>query len=61
MDDADLVLKTAAEFVEWMGRDAVHYVEDRADIAAGIDDVASEDAWRDLAAVAASFLICRVV
>ena len=52
MDDTDLVRETAAQFVAAMGARAVRYLEQQADIAAGIGDLISEAAWLDIAVAA---------
>src|ERR1700732_2938934 len=56
MDDADLMLVTAVGFLECMGADAILFLEQHAEIAARRGDRFSEDAWRDIAAVAARLL-----
>jgi hypothetical protein len=56
MGDADLVLVTAVGFLECMGADAILFLEQHAEIAARRGDRFSEDAWRDIAAVAARLL-----
>jgi hypothetical protein len=54
MDDVIEVRRTAAEFVWRMGIDAVPHLREKAVIAAGMGDLASERAWLDIAAAAAS-------
>jgi hypothetical protein len=56
MNDAELVLVTAAGFVDLMGARALDYLEQHAELAAGRGDRFSEEAWRDLAEVAAQLL-----
>ncbi|MDB5409816.1 MAG: hypothetical protein JWL84_4728 [Rhodospirillales bacterium] len=56
MDEADLVLVTAAGFVECMGVAAVDFLEQHAEIAARRGDRFSEEAWREVAAAATRLL-----
>jgi hypothetical protein len=49
MDDRELVRKTAARFVDRMGNGAIRYLDQKADIAAGLGDFISERAWLDIA------------
>ncbi|MDB5406606.1 MAG: hypothetical protein JWL84_1518 [Rhodospirillales bacterium] len=56
MGDAELMLVTAVGFLECMGDDALRFLEEHAEIAARTGDRFSEEAWRDIAAVAARLL-----
>jgi hypothetical protein len=56
LEDAELVSRTAAELVALMGRDVIAYLRSRAEIAAGIADRVSEQAWLDIAEAAGNLL-----
>ena len=57
MDDADLVVTVAADVVRRYGEEALPHLYDRAEIAAGLNDAASVEAWLDIAD-AAERLLC---
>jgi hypothetical protein len=53
MDDAALVITVAADMVRRYGKNAISYLRERAEIAAGIGDRLSVKAWTDIADAAA--------
>src|SRR5438309_2114847 len=56
LDDAELVRRTAAEFVALRGADAPRHLRDFAEVASGMGDPLSQEAWLDLAAAAETLI-----
>ena len=56
MDDADLVVAVAADMVRRYGKDALSHLREQAEIAAGIDDDLSLNAWTDIAGAVAMLM-----
>lgn len=56
MDDADVVVAVAADLVRRHGQDALSHIRDQAEIAAGLGDDVSLNAWTDIAEAAATLM-----
>ena len=51
-DDSDLVMQVAAQLVGQFGAEAAAYARDQNEIAIGLDDDVSAQAWLDIAEAA---------
>jgi ABC-type branched-subunit amino acid transport system substrate-binding protein len=49
MDDATLVKVVAARYLRDMGSEALRYLREMQELAAGLSDADSAEAWRDIA------------
>ena len=49
MDDATLVKVVAARYLQDMGSEALRYLREMQELAAGLSDANSAEAWRDIA------------
>ena len=56
MDDADLVVAVAADMVRRYGEETLSHIRDQAEIAAGLGDDLSLNAWTDIAGAAAMLM-----
>jgi hypothetical protein len=57
MDDATLVKIVAAQYVRDRGLGAIRYLRDMQELAAGLSDIDSTKAWRDIEDAAHAILI----
>ena len=56
MDDTDLVVAVAADIVRRYREDALSHLREQAEIAAGLDDDLSLNAWADIAGAVAMLM-----
>jgi hypothetical protein len=57
MDDTALVKVIAAQYVQGMGPEVIRYLRDMQELAAGLSDADSVQAWRDIEDAAHAILL----